>query len=295
MSSRRSRSGGTRIGKMLSRKNRSDRNAPRCTSAARSRLVAAMTRASTRSGLRAADALELVLLQHAQQLDLRLERQLPDFVQEDGAAVGQLEAALLLLHRAGEGAALVAEQLALDERGRQRAAVHFDHHGRLCAGSTRWIARAISSLPVPVSPRMQHRRIGVRRRARSRGRPPASPAERPVDLAEVQVGVERLAQIDVLTLELVGALAIRDVASDHDDVGASPAASIRSGAVRASNHREARPGRRADTRAPAPAPVSIVLRTTSRSGAAADSGSTSSHAPAQELRRAAIAAGARPR
>src|SRR5262249_12396469 len=37
--------------------------------------------------------LELLLLQHPQQLDLRLERQLADLVQEDGASMRQLETA----------------------------------------------------------------------------------------------------------------------------------------------------------------------------------------------------------
>ena len=43
--------------------------------------------------LGAADALELALLQHAQQLDLHLQRQVADLVEEQGAAVGELEAA----------------------------------------------------------------------------------------------------------------------------------------------------------------------------------------------------------
>jgi hypothetical protein len=38
-----------------------------------------------------------------------------DLIQEEGALVRQLEPALLLPHRAGEGALLVAEQLALQQ------------------------------------------------------------------------------------------------------------------------------------------------------------------------------------
>ena len=45
-------------------------------------------------GLLAAHAPELALLQHAQQLGLRAQRHLADLVQEDAAAVGQLEEAL---------------------------------------------------------------------------------------------------------------------------------------------------------------------------------------------------------
>jgi hypothetical protein len=41
-----------------------------------------------------ADALELVVLQRAQQLGLERRRELADLVEEDGAAVGNLEPAL---------------------------------------------------------------------------------------------------------------------------------------------------------------------------------------------------------
>ena len=56
--------------------------------------------------------------------------------------------------RAGEGALLVAEQLALDQVGRNRAAVEHHERARLRRASSSWIARATSSLPVPVSPWM---------------------------------------------------------------------------------------------------------------------------------------------
>ena len=75
---------------------------------------------------RTAEALDLAVLQHAQELRLELERQLADLVEEERAAIGQLEAAGLRRVRAGEGAALVAEQLALDQRRRQRGAVDDD-------------------------------------------------------------------------------------------------------------------------------------------------------------------------
>ena len=67
---------------------------------------------------RAADALELALLQDAQQLRLHLQRQLADLVEEQRAAVGQLEAAGSGRDRAGERAPLVPEQLALEQRRR---------------------------------------------------------------------------------------------------------------------------------------------------------------------------------
>ena len=65
-------------------------------------------------------------LQHPQQLHLGGQRDLADLVQEDGAAVGQLEPAQPPLGRAGEGALLVAEQLRLEQGLRQRGAVHRD-------------------------------------------------------------------------------------------------------------------------------------------------------------------------
>src|SRR5262249_1106751 len=68
----------------------------------------------------------LALLQDPEQLDLRLRGQLADLVEEDRAAVGQLEAALAAGEGAAESALLVAEQLALDQAGGQGGAVDFD-------------------------------------------------------------------------------------------------------------------------------------------------------------------------
>src|SRR6185312_16024840 len=73
-----------------------------------------------------ADALEPALLEHAQELGLKAERQLADLVEEQRAAVGHLEPAGLLFGRAGERALLVTEQLALDQRLGQRGAVDGD-------------------------------------------------------------------------------------------------------------------------------------------------------------------------
>ena len=63
----------------------------------------------------AADRQHLVVLQHAQQLDLHRQRDVGQLVEEDGAAVGQREQAGPRLGRAGERALDVAEQLALDQ------------------------------------------------------------------------------------------------------------------------------------------------------------------------------------
>ena len=55
--------------------------------------MAAITRTSLRMVVIAAHALELPLLQHAQQLHLHVRRQVADLVEEDRAAVGELETA----------------------------------------------------------------------------------------------------------------------------------------------------------------------------------------------------------
>jgi hypothetical protein len=60
-------------------------------------------------------------LQHAQQAHLGRGGEITDFVEEDRAAVGQLETALALLLGAREGSLLVAEELGLDD-GLGRAA-----------------------------------------------------------------------------------------------------------------------------------------------------------------------------
>jgi hypothetical protein len=62
-------------------------------------------------GTRAAHALELALLQDAEDLGLGHRRQVRHLVEEEGAAVGQLEAPLLGPGRPREGALLVAEEL----------------------------------------------------------------------------------------------------------------------------------------------------------------------------------------
>ena len=76
--------------------------------------------------LAGADALELLLLQDAQHLDLEFRTHARDFVEEDGAAVGRLETAGLVLDGAGERPLDVAEQLAFQQALGQGAAVDAD-------------------------------------------------------------------------------------------------------------------------------------------------------------------------
>ena len=78
--------------------------------------------------LRVTHALELALLQHAQQFDLQHAGGGVDFVEEDGAGVGGLEAPGAVLDGAGERAVHVAEQLAFQQILAQRPAI--DAHKR---------------------------------------------------------------------------------------------------------------------------------------------------------------------
>ena len=71
----------------------------------------------------AADALEGMPFQHAEELGLESGTHLADFIEHQRALVGGLELADLALRGAGEGAPLVAEQFAGQQIGRQRGAV----------------------------------------------------------------------------------------------------------------------------------------------------------------------------
>src|SRR5207244_5387672 len=74
-------------------------------------------------GARAAETLELLLLEHPEQLRLQLERDVADLVEEDRPLVRQLEPPDPLRDRTREGAPLVAEELALEETRRDGRAV----------------------------------------------------------------------------------------------------------------------------------------------------------------------------
>jgi hypothetical protein len=74
--------------------------------------------------LRAADAAYATLLQRAQQLCLQLGESCADLVHEERAAVRELEQAEALRVCARERAALMAEQLALEQILGDRAAVY---------------------------------------------------------------------------------------------------------------------------------------------------------------------------
>jgi len=72
------------------------------------------------------EALEFMVLEEAQEFDLHQRAQIADLVEHQCAAMGQFEAAGLVLDRPGEGAPGVAEEFAFKQRFRQRGAVQFD-------------------------------------------------------------------------------------------------------------------------------------------------------------------------
>src|SRR5207245_1178503 len=70
---------------------------------------------------RPTDGAHFALLEHAEQLHLHGQRELADLVEEHRPALGLAEDAEVLRGRAGERRLLVAEELTLEERLRDRA------------------------------------------------------------------------------------------------------------------------------------------------------------------------------
>ena len=75
---------------------------------------------------RSAEALEFLLLERRAGASAGARGDLADLVEEERPAVGGFEASDPLSDRTGEGAALVTEELALEETGRDRGAIQVD-------------------------------------------------------------------------------------------------------------------------------------------------------------------------
>ena len=146
--------------------------------------------------LRAAQPLELALLQDPQQLDLGRRVQVADLVQEQRAPLGELESPLLARLGAGERAPLVAEQLRLDERVGQRGAAHLDER---LPGPRRVVVDGVGD-ELLAGPRLaahEHRGVG-RRHLRDLGVDLPHGAAGADDVGEVVALLELAAQVDVL-------------------------------------------------------------------------------------------------
>ena len=176
----------------------------------------------------AADALEPALLRARAAASPAARAELADLVEEQRAAVGQLEPAALRSPAPGERALLVTEQLALEQGLAERGAVDGDERRRAPAA---WYARATSSLPVPLSPRInscvpaaparwrhrsrcavadRHRRSGHRARCNRRARQRTRHRERD----------RRRHRLDAREHRIVEAAAPRVIEVEHADRGA---------------------------------------------------------------------------
>ena len=106
-----------------------------------------------------ADALDDLVLQEAQQLHLQRVRQIADFVEEQRALVGTLDLADGLLHRAGKGAAFMAEQFGFQQVLRNCPAVDGDK--RLLGTRAQLVQRLRQRLLAGAAfAQQQHRNIG---------------------------------------------------------------------------------------------------------------------------------------
>ena len=148
----------------------------------------------------AAHGLELVFLQHAEQLDLHVERQLTDFVEEQRAAIGQFEASDPAIERAGERTSDMSEQLALDQPCRDRAAVDF-HERMLVTRAAAVDGARHQFLAGAGFAEDQDRRVG-RRDAIDRAQRRQESGAVADNLLEIVFVGNLFSQIDVLAFEL---------------------------------------------------------------------------------------------
>src|SRR5258708_39239663 len=81
-------------------------------------------------GLGTADAFEFTFLQHPQECNLSVQRQLPGFVEENSSSVRQFKSTEAALHRPGERALFVAKEFGRNQRWGKSCAVHA-HEGAL--------------------------------------------------------------------------------------------------------------------------------------------------------------------
>src|SRR5580692_12780875 len=82
------------------------------------------------NGLRSADAFEFTLLQHSQECNLSVQRQLADFIEENGSSVRQFKSTEAALQRPSERPLFVAKEFGRNQRWGKGCAVHA-HEGAL--------------------------------------------------------------------------------------------------------------------------------------------------------------------
>jgi len=101
--------------------------------------------------LRVAEAADLPFLEKTEKLRLQWKGELPDLVEEERSVAGLLDQAGPVGSRLGEGSPAMTEELALEKRLRNRAAVDGDERLPFPA-PPKWRRRATNSFPVPLSP-----------------------------------------------------------------------------------------------------------------------------------------------
>src|SRR5262249_5763255 len=147
------------------------------------------------------ETLELLLLEHAQQLRLQLERDLANLVEEQRPAVRHLEAPDLLRDGARECAALVAEELAFEESCRNGRAVDL-HEGTLAALAALVDGACHELLARAGLAEDEYRRVGGRDHLDLLERV-AERAARADDFLEVAIGANLALEVEPLLGELV--------------------------------------------------------------------------------------------
>ena len=130
--------------------------------ALRSRLVAAITRTSTVRVCVSPTRSKLLSCSTRSSFPCSVERHLGDLVEEQRAAVGQLEAADAVARRAGEARPRSWPKNSLSNSSRGMVAQLTRISGRRLRLLASWMARAISSLPVPDLAGDQHGGVGRR-------------------------------------------------------------------------------------------------------------------------------------
>src|SRR5215468_8082401 len=95
-----------------------------------------------------------VLLQNTQQFGLHVGADVADLVEEASATLGFLKHPFLIRNRSGKCPSNMTKDFTFQQRLGQRAAVH-RHKWVVRRGLCWWMARAIRSLPVPLSPRIR--------------------------------------------------------------------------------------------------------------------------------------------
>src|SRR5882724_10783531 len=78
------------------------------------------------NGAGSAEAFEFMLLQNTQQFGLQFQRNVANFIEKNGAFIGEFEAANFLGNGSGEGAAFVAEKFAFQQAAGNGGAIDFD-------------------------------------------------------------------------------------------------------------------------------------------------------------------------